>query len=267
MPTELTTVLIRSVAAIAALMVLVWLESVRRKDASIVDLAWGMGFVVVAWTAYFSASTTTSTTQLLLPVLATVWGIRLSGYLTWRNHGKPEDFRYQAMRQKWGGSFPFVSLLTVFVLQGTVMWIVSLPLQVGIGTANRNIEWLLIAGIIVWVIGLFFESCGDWQLARFKGKPENAGQVLDTGLWRYTRHPNYFGDFVVWWGFYLVAISQSDAIWSIVGPIVMSIFLMRVSGVTLLEKTLSKTKPQYAAYVAQTNAFFPGPRRSSMAKQ
>lgn len=259
MPPELTTILLRAATAIAVLMVLMWLESIRRRDVSIIDAIWGTGFVVVAWTSF--ASLAASNRSLILPIAVTVWGVRLSGYLAWRNHGKPEDYRYAAMRKKWGDSFPLISLFTVFALQGLVMWVVSLPLQVGIGTPDRDITWLLVAGACFWVVGMCFESFGDWQLARFKAEPTNKGRVLDTGLWRYTRHPNYFGDFMVWWGFYLIAISQSSAWWTIVGPIVMSIFLMRVSGVTLLEKSLEQTKPGYAAYVSKTNAFFPGPPR------
>ena len=260
MSPELASALVRSAVAIAILMIAVWLLSLWLKDASIVDIAWGGGFVVVAWTEYALANGTRS---IVLPVLVTIWGLRLSGYLFWRNHGKPEDYRYQAMRQKWGGSFPIVSLLTVFVLQGVVMWVVSLPVQTGTALAVESRPLMLVLGIVLWGVGLFFESLGDWQLARFKSDPLNSGRVLDSGLWRFTRHPNYFGDFLVWWGLYVVAMSLCDAWWTIVGPAAMSVFLMRVSGVTLLEKKLKTTKPEYAAYVSRTNAFFPGPRRDS----
>jgi steroid 5-alpha reductase family enzyme len=260
MSPELASILIRCAIAIAALMTVVWLLSVVRKDASIVDIAWGAGFVVVAWTAYLFAGTSGS---IVLPILVSVWGIRLSAYLFRRNHGKPEDYRYQAMRQRWGTAFPIVSLVTVFVLQGVVMWVVSLPVQVGTALLDQTHPWLTVAGVALWGIGLFFESVGDWQLARFKANQTNAGRVLDAGLWRFTRHPNYFGDLLVWWGLYAVAMSKSDAGWTIIGPIVMSVFLMRVSGVTLLEKKLTNTKPEYVNYVARTNAFFPGPRRDS----
>ncbi len=244
-------------------MIIVWLESLRRKDASIVDLVWGFGFAVVAWTAYFSAEETESS-RLLLPILTSIWGLRLSAYLAWRNHGRPEDYRYQAMRKKWGDAFPIASLLTVFVVQGVVMWVVSLPVQIGTTSPNHVVSWSVVIGIAIWAIGLFFESVGDWQLARFKSDPGNAGRVLDTGLWRFTRHPNYFGDFVVWWGIYFVAVALSGVWWTAIGPIVMSIFLMRISGVTLLEKSLRKTKPDYADYEQRTNAFFPGiPSKSS----
>lgn len=257
MSKELIEILIQSAAAIAAMMVAVWLVSLWRKDASIVDLIWGLGFVLIAWLTYWSRYADDRPPSLILPCLTTVWGLRLSAYLTWRNHGKSEDFRYRAMREKWGDKFPLVSLLIVFGLQGIVMWIVSLPLQVGIAGGNHVI-WLSTTGVALWAIGLLFESVGDWQLARFKAVPENAGRVLDTGLWRYTRHPNYFGECLLWWGLFLIAVSQSSAWWIVISPVIMSFLLLRVSGVTLLEKTLQNTKPEYAEYVARTNAFWPG---------
>lgn len=264
MTSELFALFSRCGIAIAAMMLIMWLVSLIRKDASIVDIAWGSGFVIVAWTAYsFSDHVATDRGRsLIVPVLTTIWGLRLTVYLFWRNHGKPEDYRYQAMRTRWGSAFPLVSLLTVFSLQGAVMWVVSLPVQVGSALTNQSANWLLVIGIMVWFIGLVFESVGDWQLARFKTNPKNQGRVLDSGLWRYTRHPNYFGDFLVWWGIYLVTLSLTGMWWTIIGPMVMSIFLMQISGVTLLEKTLTKSKPDYVHYAERTNAFFPGRPRS-----
>lgn len=261
MPEQLTYVLINSATVISGLMFTIWLISLILKDASVVDLIWGLGFVLVAWTSVL----TTQSNNWILPLLTTVWGLRLSGYLAWRNYGQSEDYRYRAMRDHHGKSFPLVSIVTVFGLQGLIMWIVSLPLQAGAIATNYVWKWLLIPGVVLWAIGLCFETLGDWQLARFKANRNNSGAVLDSGLWRYTRHPNYFGDFAVWWGVYFVAMAHSGAWWTVIGPIVMSVFLMRVSGVTLLEKSLTKTKPQYADYIARTNAFFPGPPRSASA--
>jgi len=258
MSEQLISILITSAAVICGLMVLTWLISLMLKDASIVDLIWGLGFVLVAWTSFL----TTQSDNWILPLLTTIWGVRLSSYLAWRNHGQPEDYRYRAMRKRHGKAFPLVSLLTVFGLQGIIMWVVSLPLQAGAIPTDSAGHWLLIPGLSLWATGLCFEAVGDWQLVRFKANPGNAGTVLDSGLWHYTRHPNYFGDFAVWWGLFLVAMAYSGAWWTVIGPIVMSIFLMRVSGVTLLERSLTKTKPQYADYIARTNAFFPGPPRS-----
>ncbi|WP_417731767.1 DUF1295 domain-containing protein [Rosistilla oblonga] len=254
-------VMLASAAAIACLMLAIWLLSLWKRDASIVDIGWGIGFVLVAWTAYCIADRDSA--DWLLPVLTTLWGVRLSGYLFWRNHGQPEDYRYREMRAKWGSAFAWISLLTVFGLQGVVMFVVALPIQIGTALADRNLVWLKVVGVIVWAAGLCFESMGDWQLARFKADPGNKGQVLDSGLWRYTRHPNYFGDFLVWWGLFLVSLSLTAVWWTIIAPLLMSLLLMRVSGVTLLETKLSTSKPGYAEYVARTNAFFPGPVKTT----
>lgn len=242
-----------SAIVITLLMTAVWLVSLRLRDASIIDLVWGLGFALVVWSATISSESQ----QWLLPVLTTIWGLRLSLYLAWRNHGQPEDPRYQAMRRHHGHAFPVVSLLTVFGLQGLVMWVVSLPLQAGSLPGDTDWSALKVVGMLLWAVGLFFEATGDWQLARFRSDPHNAGRVLDSGLWRYTRHPNYFGDFLVWWGLYLVSVSISQAWWTAIGPLVMSVFLMRVSGVTLLEKSLRRSRPQYVEYIERTNAFFP----------
>ncbi|MDX1447640.1 MAG: DUF1295 domain-containing protein, partial [Acidimicrobiia bacterium] len=226
------------------------------RDASIVDIVWGLGFVIVAWVALWAGDA--DDRSWLIAVLAGVWGLRLAGYLAWRNLGKGEDYRYKAMRRRYGERFGLISLVTVFGLQGVLMWIVSLPLQAAAGSEIGIVDWL---GIALWAVGLFFEIVGDAQLARFKGDPANHGKVLDQGLWRYTRHPNYFGDFCVWWGLYLIALA-GGAWWTVIGPAVMSVLLMRYSGVGLLEKTIGKRRSGYDEYVRTTNAFFPGPPKS-----
>ena len=245
-------ILVASAVGIAFLMTTTWLISRAVKDASIVDIIWGLGFVVVAWIAWFAE---TDARSLLLAMLVTVWGIRLSGYLAWRNLGKGEDFRYQAMRHRYGSRFGLISLFVVFGLQGVLMWTVSLPVQAASRGALSVVDGL---GVGLWLIGMVFETVGDLQLAMFKRDPANAGKVLDTGLWRYTRHPNYFGDFCVWWGIYLVAFA-GGAWWTVIGPAVMTALLMRYSGAGLLEKTIGRRRPGYDDYVRTTNAFFPGP--------
>ncbi len=257
----MTTILLANAAAILTMMLVVWLISIPLRDVSLIDLAWGLGFVLVAWTT-FGLSASRPSAELspawLLPLLATVWGLRLSGYLAWRNLGHGEDKRYAAMRAARPQSFWWQSLLMVFGLQAVVMWIISLPLQFGIAQPAMHWTWLHVAGGCVWLVGLIFEAVGDWQLARFRQRPENRGQVCDRGLWRYTRHPNYFGDFCIWWGLYLIAIAAGQHVWTIISPTLMSLFLMKVSGVTLLEQTLTHDKPGYADYIRRTNAFFPG---------
>ena len=245
-----------SAAIIIGAMLALWVISLLMKDASIVDIFWGMGFAFVALAAYIIADGNPVRKQ-LITLIAICWGFRLAFYLAWRNLGKGEDYRYVAMRKRHGGKFPLMSLVMVFGLQGVLMWVISLPLQAAQAYGSAvNLNWLDWAGLCLWLIGFSFESLGDIQLARFKSKPENQGKVMDRGLWSFTRHPNYFGDSLVWWGFYLIAFS-AGAWWSIVGPLLMTFLLMRVSGVALLEKNLKKNKPGYTDYVARTNAFFP----------
>lgn len=249
--------LVATATVIVASVVLLWLVSLLVRNASIIDLFWGFGFVVIAWVAWLVLAGDGSNRRLLLLVLVTVWGIRLAGYLTWRNSGKGEDFRYQAMRKRWGRRFPLISLATVFLLQAALMLIVSLPVQAGMLTGGA-LGIVAALGVGLWLVGLAFEAIGDSQLARFKADSTNSGKVMDRGLWRYTRHPNYFGDACVWWGIYLVALT-TDTWWTIVGPGVMTMLLLRYSGVALLEKTIANRRPGYAAYAERTNAFFPGP--------
>lgn len=259
----LSELLLTNAGLIAVVMVTTWLVSLPLRDVSIVDLVWGLGFAIVAWSTFLLTVDTVAgqrgdcPSRWLLPVLTTVWGCRLSAYLAWRNHGRPEDKRYALMRERRGAGFWWQSLFIVFLLQGAVMWVVSLALQVGIAHATPGwLVWQTI-GIVIWSVGLFFETAGDWQLARFRSNPDNRGKVLDSGLWRYTRHPNYFGDFCIWWGLFFIAVSGRNVWWTIVGPLVMSTFLMKISGVTLLEKSLESEKPGYADYQRCTNAFFP----------
>lgn len=250
---------------LAVALLLLWLLSLRMRDSSIVDIFWGLGFVIVAWLG-FALGPGAEPRKLLVAVLVTVWGVRLAGYLAWRNlgggkgPGNTEDPRYQAMRRRHGDKWPLRSLFIVFGLQGTLIWIVSLPLQAAqAGRLPAELGALDFVGAGLAVAGILFESVGDFQLAAFKRRPENHGKVMDKGLWRYTRHPNYFGDFLVWWGFYAFA-AATGALWTAIGPLIMSILLMRVSGVTLLEKTLRK-RPGYDEYIRRTSTFFPRPPR------
>jgi len=256
-----TEILLTNAGVIAVLMAALWGLSLVLRDASIVDPFWGLGFAVVAWTSAVVAGSL-DTEGAVLVALTTVWGLRLAAYLSWRNLGKGEDFRYRALRKRWDERFPLVSLGTVFLLQGALMWVVSLPVQLGQDPGpGEGLGWLAGAGTAAWVVGLFFESVGDVQLARFKAVASNEGRVLDTGLWRYTRHPNYFGDFCVWWGLFLVALAFGAPWWTAAGPVLMSVLLMRISGVALLERSLSRRKPGYEEYVRRTSAFFPRPPR------
>jgi steroid 5-alpha reductase family enzyme len=251
-----------SAAAIAVVMVATWLLSLPLRDVSIVDIVWGLGFTVVAWATWVRGDG--GARGVLVLVMVTVWGLRLAGYLAWRNIGSGEDPRYQAMRRRIGRSFPVVSLVTVFLLQGVVMWTVSLPLPVAMADDGR-IGVLQGLGLAVWATGWIFETVGDLQLAAFKSDPDNRGRVMDRGLWRYTRHPNYFGDFCVWWGIWLVTLGAPWAWVAVVGPATMTVFLLRVSGVAMLERSIGRRRPGYADYVRRTSAFFPLPPRPGAA--
>lgn len=252
-----------SLLLVIAVLTCLWLLSLARRDASIIDPFWGTGFVLVTWfTLAFAPAAQAIERSWLLAALTTIWGLRLSLYLLWRNSGHGEDRRYRAMREHHGARFWWISFLTVFLLQAVILWIVSLPIQAAMVNAeSKPLGGLDLAGVALWSIGLFFEAVGDFQMARFQADPQNAGRVMDRGLWRLTRHPNYFGDFCVWWGLYLIAASAGAA-WTIFSPLLMSLLLLKVSGVTLLEKTITDRRPDYAAYRAKTSSFFPWPPRS-----
>jgi len=252
--------LLLAALTIAVLMVGTWLISVVIKDASIVDITWGLGFATVA-TVLWIADDSRSSLDTLLWIMTLMWGLRLCLYLARRNLGHGEDYRYVAMRKRWGPAFPVISFLTVYTLQGTLMWVVSLPIQLS-HRQEGSIGVLAIIGVVLWLVGFYFESVGDLQLRRFKADPSNEGKVLDTGLWRYTRHPNYFGDACVWWGIALVACSVSVGRWGLIGAAVMNLLLLKVSGVALLERSLKRRKPDYQAYVERTSAFIPRPPKA-----
>jgi len=248
-----------TLACTAGLMVLVWLLSLLKRDASIVDIFWGLGFVLITMVAAASGDGYDGR-RLLVVTLCTVWGLRLSLYLLRRNWGKGEDFRYQAMRRRYGERFGRVSLLTVFGLQGGLMWLISLPLQVAVSAPHpASLTIFDVLGALLWSVGFGFEAVGDWQLARFKDDPGNQSKVMDRGLWAYTRHPNYFGDALLWWGFYVVALATRQGLWTFPSPLLMTFLLLRVSGVPLLERGLVKKRPEYADYARRTSVFLPWP--------
>ena len=243
----------------AGFLALVWVVSLLRKDASIVDPFWSLTFIALGTTYRFTSEADYGVRPAVVLALLLIWGIRLSAYLFWRNAGKGEDYRYQAMRKRQGPNFPVKSLFTVFWLQAALAWIVSLPLLAAVDGSDP-LGIFDYSAMAFWAVGFFFETTGDFQLARFKADPANRGKVMDRGVWRYTRHPNYFGDFMVWWGFYLFALG-SGGWWSFIGPVLMSVLLIRVSGAALLEKKLSTAREGYEEYVRTTSGFFPGPKK------
>ncbi len=242
-----------------------WGISVFKRDASIVDAVWSLMLLLGALTYALAAPAAGERAGWVLGLTA-VWAIRLSGHIIWRGWGEPEDHRYQAIRARNQPGFAWKSAYLVFALQAVLAWIVSLPLYAA-ASGRAALGWLDVAGLLLVAAGILVESLADLQLAQFRARPGNKGRVMDRGLWRYSRHPNYFGEFCVWWGFYLVALSAAGGSFAsiifIVSPLLMSVLLLKVSGVTLLEKDIAERRPGYREYVAATNAFFPGPRRRS----
>lgn len=248
-------------AAALAVMLATFVLALAKGVHRIVDVAWGVGFAVVALVSCVaSAGHGDDGRRLLVTALTAVWGLRLAWHIGRRGRGHGEDPRYEKLLAKAPGSRNLYALRMVYLLQGALVWLVSLPVQAAqyVPGAPGGFAW---AGAALWAVGLFFEAVGDHQLARFKSDPAHRGRIMDRGLWRYTRHPNYFGDFCVWWGLFLVACdSAAAAAVSVVSPLVMSYLLTRGSGKALLERHLSD-RPGYAAYAARTSGFFPLPPR------
>ncbi len=247
---------LKGLLLIFSLMTTLWVISVILKNVSIVDMFWGMGFVIV--NTFYFLNTETTLSKIILFILVTLWGLRLSIYLAWRNIGKPEDFRYQEFRKKYGDkNYWWISYFQTFLLQGILMGIISLPLLgVNLYATSKSLTVLDYLGIVIWIIGFVFEAGGDMQLVRFKKDKSNKGKVLDKGFWRYTRHPNYFGDAAVWWGFGLLCLSVGSY-WLVAGSVIMTLLIIKVSGVVLLEKTLKDQKPEYRDYIQKTSSFLP----------
>jgi len=238
-------------------MTLLWLVSVFLKNASIVDPFWGLGFVI-AGVFYFYKTDGLELRKLIVLTLLTIWGLRLSIYLGLRNFGKGEDFRYQQFRKDYGEKrYWWISFFQVFLLQGVLLWLISSPLLgAQFHSGGSDLNYFDYVAIIIWIIGFSFEAGGDFQLAKFKSDPNNKGKVLNTGFWKYTRHPNYFGDAAVWWAYGLFSVAAGSYL-PLLSSLLMTLLIVKVSGVSLLEKALKNTKPQYKDYVEKTSAFFP----------
>lgn len=238
------------------LMTAIFCLALLLKDNSIVDIAYGPAFVLISWSAYlFSGSA--HPRQLLVLTLVTLWGLRLSGHIFLRKRGESgEDSRYRKWRDEWGDSFVWRSFLQIFMLQGAVIFFVSLPILVVIHQPGASLGLLDLLGILVWLLGFSFEAIGDWQLLRFKRDPANRGRILQSGLWRYSRHPNYFGEAILWWGVLLIALGSPLGIIAIVSPLLIDFLLFKVSGVPMLEAKYAGN-PVFEAYKQRTNAVFP----------
>lgn len=239
---------------------LTWLASLGKRDVSIVDSMWAVMIFAAAFIYSSSVEPYWNRSSLVL-TLVLLWALRLTVYITWRNWGESEDARYQAIRRKYEPNFALKSLGIIFGFQAVLAWIISMPLWVAL-TVPFEYSIFDTLAVTLWMIGMFFESVGDWQLARFKMNPANRGKVMNQGLWRFTRHPNYFGECLIWWGFFLFVI-PTGAWWSILSPILLTFLLLKFSGVTLLEETIVDRRPAYREYIATTNAFIPGPQKKA----
>ncbi len=253
------TSLLTALLWISLLGFIAWLVSLGQKDVSIVDSFWPL-LILTGATTYAVLEPQPGPRTLVILALVTLWAARLATHITWRHWGEAEDPRYQAIRARNEPYFKWKSLVLVFALQVALAWVVS-SLVLAAVLNPRPWSWLDSLGVSVVLIGGVFEAVADWQLARFKANPLHKGKVMDTGLWRYSRHPNYFGEFSVWWGIYLIALSAQGWWWASASPLLMTVLLLKVSGVALQEKDIGGRLPDYRDYAARTNAFFPGRRR------
>jgi steroid 5-alpha reductase family enzyme len=239
-------------------MTILWIASLALRNSSIVDPMWGTGLVLSNWFCFLLTPDGFPVRKWLIAILVTIWGLRLSVHLARRNWGKGEDYRYREWREQAGAKWWWYSYFKVFLIQGAVMCVLAAPfVAVHRSAMPATLTIFDITAVPVWATGFFFEAMGDWQLSRFLANPSNRGTLLRTGLWRYTRHPNYFGESTMWWGHYLVAVSVPNGLWAIVSPILITFLLLRVSGVTLLEKAMKEETPGYKEYVETTSAFVP----------
>ena len=232
-----------------------FLISLLRKRNDVADVAWGLGFVVLTWSALY-LSGNHEERQMLVTALVTVWGIRLAWHIHTRNNKKGEDYRYQAWREAWGKWFLIRSYFQVYILQGALLFLIALPILYIQHTSYSTLNFRDLIGGLIWGIGFFFEVVGDAQLRAFAKDAKNKGKILTTGLWRYTRHPNYFGEVTVWWGIWIIAGSVTGSFWTIIGPLTITYLILKVSGIPLLEKKY-EGNTDFADYKQRTNKFFP----------
>jgi len=247
--------LLYTAAAVFLYMLFMFFAALFKKDNSIVDIAWGGGFILVAVLTFF-LNGDRSLRSLIVTCLVVIWGSRLALYIFIRHRGKGEDFRYAKWRKEWGQWFILRSFFQIFMLQGLLLLIISYSVILVNHSPKESLTVLDYVGVLVWLIGFFFEAVGDYQLSKFKKSPENKGRIMKYGLWRCTRHPNYFGESVMWWGIFLIALSVRYGWTAVISPLVITFLLLRVSGVIMLEKKY-KENDEYAEYVRETNAFLP----------
>ena len=251
-----TTLILTNLAIMLGVMVALWPISVWRKDPSYIDSVWPLGFIVMGVSTALLTNQSLTATSLVLGLTA-IWGLRLGGHLFTRWLHEGPDKRYKVLKAKAKFNPDLFVLIYVFLMQGVLLWLVSLPIQHAIAEGPKPLGPMGLAGLALFVTGFAFETIADWQLTRFKADPANAGQVMDRGLWRYTRHPNYFGDACVFWGIWVISVADGTGWWTLIGPAFLTFTLVKWSGAALLEKGMRKTRPGYADYIARTSGFVP----------
>lgn len=239
-----------------AYMSLWFLVSLFKQRNDVADVAWGLGFVLLAWVSFYSGDS--GPRGLLVGIMVSIWGLRLAWHIHARNKNKPEDYRYQAWRKQWGAWFYLRSYLQVYLLQGVLLYLIAVPVMLINVHSGAALGLLDAVGLLVWAVGFFFEAISDAQLARFIRNPANKGRLMQGGLWAYTRHPNYFGEVTQWWGIWLIALSVPNGWIGIVGPLVITFLILKVSGIPMLEKKLAE-HPEFAEYKRRVSVFLPLP--------
>jgi steroid 5-alpha reductase family enzyme len=247
--------IVYSVVVVLIYMLGLFVAAMIKKDNSIADIAWGLGFVVIAG-VNLCIRQTSSGRQLLITGVMMIWAFRLAGHILVRNKGRGEDFRYAQWREEWGKNIIIKTLLNVFLLQGLLMVIIAYPVILVHSTAQPPLNFLDVAGFVIWLIGFFFESVGDYQLLKFKKERSNRGNILTSGVWKYTRHPNYFGEVTIWWGIFMIALSAPYGLTALISPMVITFLLLKVSGVPMLEKKYHGN-PEFMEYARKTSRFIP----------
>lgn len=254
---QIIPVILYNLGAVTLMMICGWIYSLIKNNVTIADSLWGVGFILIAWITFFNTEGFIYR-KILITALVTLWGLRLFIHITKRNRGKGEDPRYTEWRKEYGDNFKFVSLFKVFLVQALFLWIISLSIQ--IGSLSKTPDYITLfdlLGLAVWAGGFLIESFADYQLSSFLKKPENRGKIMNRKLWRYSRHPNYFGESAMWWGIFIIALSVPQGYITIISPVVITYTLLRITGVTLMEKTIFGDNPEYKEYVRRTSSFIP----------
>ncbi|MBM9537785.1 DUF1295 domain-containing protein [Desulfobulbus alkaliphilus] len=252
----MTAVFITAALLLLATMSCMYLVGLLARDNSLVDIAYGPAFIIACWGAWLLTDATGHFRSLLLLILITLWGLRLGLHIGYRHRGRGEDYRYRNFREQWGTTLPWRAFLQIYMLQGTVVLLIATPVLLTIADPGSDLRWSDFLGLALFAVGFLFEAIGDWQLLRFKQNPANRGRIIEEGLWRYTRHPNYFGEVVLWWGIFFIGLGAPAGFWGLISPLLIAFLLLKVSGIPMLEAKY-EGNPEFEAYKARTNAFFP----------